>query len=91
MRLATLRDGTRDGRLAVVRRDGAALAAAGPATPTMQAALDGCAAAGSCRFEPVATDPDCCATAADCAAALGPPAAGARKNQRRKRSPTMVS
>ena len=41
MRLATLRDGTRDGRLAVVRRDGAALAAAGPEAPTMQAALDG--------------------------------------------------
>jgi len=41
MRLATLRDGTRDGRLAVVRRDGAALAAAGPDAPTLQAALDG--------------------------------------------------
>ena len=40
MRLATLRDGTRDGRLAVVRRDGAALAAAGSVAATLQAALD---------------------------------------------------
>ncbi|HZZ83918.1 MAG TPA: fumarylacetoacetate hydrolase family protein [Anaeromyxobacteraceae bacterium] len=41
MRLATLRDGTRDGRLAVVRRDGAALASAAAIAPTLQAALDG--------------------------------------------------
>ena len=40
MRLATLRDGTRDGRLAVVRRDGAALAVAGAIAPHLQAALD---------------------------------------------------
>ncbi len=40
MRLATLRDGTRDGRLAVVRRDGQAVAEAGAAAPTLQAALD---------------------------------------------------
>jgi fumarylacetoacetate (FAA) hydrolase len=40
MRLATLRDGTRDGRLAVVRRDGAALVAAQPVARTLQEALD---------------------------------------------------
>ncbi len=40
MRLATLRDGTRDGRLAVVRADGAALAPAPAEAPTLQAALD---------------------------------------------------
>ncbi len=40
MRLATLRDGTRDGRLAVVRRDGEALAPAAHVAPTLQAALD---------------------------------------------------
>ncbi len=40
MRLATLRDGTRDGRLAVVSRDGGRLAPAGAAAPTLQAALD---------------------------------------------------
>jgi fumarylacetoacetate (FAA) hydrolase len=40
MRLATLRDGSRDGRLAVVRRDGAALAPAASIAPTLQAALD---------------------------------------------------
>jgi fumarylacetoacetate (FAA) hydrolase len=40
MRLATLRDGSRDGRLAVVRKDGAVLAAAGSVAPTLQAALD---------------------------------------------------
>ncbi len=40
MRLATLRDGSRDGRLAVVRKDGAALAAAGSVASTLQAALD---------------------------------------------------
>ncbi len=41
MRLATVRDGTRDGRLAVVRRDGAALADASGVARTLQAALDG--------------------------------------------------
>jgi fumarylacetoacetate (FAA) hydrolase len=41
MRLATLKDGTRDGHLAVVRGDGAALARAGDLAPTLQAALDG--------------------------------------------------
>src|SRR5919108_4342111 len=40
VRLATLDDGTRDGRLAVVRRDGAALAPAPGIARTLQAALD---------------------------------------------------
>ena len=40
MRLATLADGSRDGRLAVVRRDGAACADAGAIAPCLQAALD---------------------------------------------------
>ncbi len=40
MRLATLKDGSRDGRLAVIRRDGAALAPATAVAPTLQAALD---------------------------------------------------
>jgi fumarylacetoacetate (FAA) hydrolase len=40
MRLATVRDGSRDGRLALVRRDGAALADASAVAPTLQAALD---------------------------------------------------
>jgi fumarylacetoacetate (FAA) hydrolase len=40
VRLATLDDGTRDGRLAVVRRDGAAVAPADGVAPTLQAALD---------------------------------------------------
>jgi fumarylacetoacetate (FAA) hydrolase len=40
MRLATLRDGSRDGRLAVVRRDGARLAPAAAIAPSLQAALD---------------------------------------------------
>jgi len=40
MRLATLRDGTRDGRLAVVRHDGGVLASAASVAPTLQAALD---------------------------------------------------
>ncbi|WP_242340230.1 fumarylacetoacetate hydrolase family protein [Anaeromyxobacter sp. SG66] len=40
MRLATLRDGSRDGRLVVVRRDGAAFADASGVAPTLQAALD---------------------------------------------------
>lgn len=40
MRLATARDGTRDGRLLVVRRDGEAAADATPVAPTLQAALD---------------------------------------------------
>jgi fumarylacetoacetate (FAA) hydrolase len=40
MRLATLADGSRDGRLAVVRRDGAALADASQVAPCLQAALD---------------------------------------------------
>jgi fumarylacetoacetate (FAA) hydrolase len=40
MRLATLKDGTRDGALAVVRRDGAVLARAAAVVGTMQAALD---------------------------------------------------
>lgn len=40
MKLATLRDGSRDGVLVVVRRDGAAYAPATGIAPTMQAALD---------------------------------------------------
>jgi len=40
MRLATLRDGTRDGRLAVVRGDGLRLADASAVARTLQAALD---------------------------------------------------
>ncbi len=40
MRLATLQDGSRDGRLVVVRRDGAAVAEAASVAPTLQAALD---------------------------------------------------
>jgi fumarylacetoacetate (FAA) hydrolase len=40
MRLATVRDGSRDGRLVVVRRDGDAVLDAGAVAPTLQAALD---------------------------------------------------
>lgn len=40
MKLASLRDGTRDGRLLVVHPDGAAATLAPPTWPTMQAALD---------------------------------------------------
>src|SRR4029079_18801770 len=40
MKLATLRDGSRDGRLLVVRRDGEAGAPSPEAWPTMQRALD---------------------------------------------------
>ncbi len=40
MRLATLDDGSRDGRLVVVRRDGAACADAAAVAPTLQGALD---------------------------------------------------
>ena len=40
MRLGTIRDGTRDGRLVVVRRDGDACADARAVAPTLQAALD---------------------------------------------------
>jgi len=40
MKLATLRDGSRDGRLLVVRRDGAAGAPSPDAWPTLQRALD---------------------------------------------------
>jgi fumarylacetoacetate (FAA) hydrolase len=40
MKLATLRDGSRDGRLLVVRRDGARCAPATGIAPTLQAALD---------------------------------------------------
>jgi fumarylacetoacetate (FAA) hydrolase len=40
MRLATLRDGSRDGRLVVVRRDGDAVLDASPVAPTLQDALD---------------------------------------------------
>jgi fumarylacetoacetate (FAA) hydrolase len=41
MRLCTIRDGTRDGLLAVVRRDGRALAPAGAIARSLQEALDG--------------------------------------------------
>ena len=40
MKLATLREGGRDGTLVVVRRDGAVFAPAGDVAPTLQAALD---------------------------------------------------
>jgi fumarylacetoacetate (FAA) hydrolase len=40
VRLATLENGTRDGRLVVVRQDGAAVADAGAVAPSLQAALD---------------------------------------------------
>ena len=40
MRLATLRDGTRDGALLVVGRDGKSFARAAEVTPSLQAALD---------------------------------------------------
>lgn len=40
MKLATLRDGSRDGKLIVVRRDGQAYVAATGIAPTLQAALD---------------------------------------------------
>ncbi len=40
MRLATLRDGTRDGALIVVGRDGDRYVRAGGVAPTLQAALD---------------------------------------------------
>jgi fumarylacetoacetate (FAA) hydrolase len=40
MKLATLRDDTRDGRLLVVRRDGQAATPSPPAWPTLQRALD---------------------------------------------------
>jgi fumarylacetoacetate (FAA) hydrolase len=40
MRLATVRDGSRDGRLVVVRRDGEAVADASGVAPTLQFALD---------------------------------------------------
>jgi fumarylacetoacetate (FAA) hydrolase len=45
MKLATLRDGSRDGRLLVVRRDGEAGAPSPGAWPTLQRALDDWAAA----------------------------------------------
>jgi fumarylacetoacetate (FAA) hydrolase len=41
LRLATLRDGSRDGRLCVVRADGQALLPAGDVARTLQEALDG--------------------------------------------------
>jgi fumarylacetoacetate (FAA) hydrolase len=41
VKLATLRDGGRDGELVVVRRDGTAFARAAGVAPTLQAALDG--------------------------------------------------
>jgi fumarylacetoacetate (FAA) hydrolase len=41
MKLATLRDGSRDGALVVVRRDGSAFVRADGIAPTLQAALDG--------------------------------------------------
>ena len=40
MRLATLRDGTRDGALVVVGADGRTFARAARVAPTLQAALD---------------------------------------------------
>src|SRR5689334_14223389 len=40
MKLATLKDGTRDGRLIVVKRDQSAFVPATAVAPTLQAALD---------------------------------------------------
>ena len=40
MKLGTVNNGTRDGELVVVKRDGSAWASAGAISPTMQAALD---------------------------------------------------
>lgn len=40
MKLGTLRDGTRDGTLVVIRKDGSAYASAAQIAPTLQAALD---------------------------------------------------
>lgn len=53
MKLASLRDGTRDGRLVVVSRDLAHCADAGPVAATLQAALDNWASAGP-RLEQLA-------------------------------------
>ncbi|MEL6184929.1 MAG: 2-keto-4-pentenoate hydratase, partial [Myxococcota bacterium] len=40
MKLATINDGTRDGQLALVNREGTRIAAAESVAPTLQAALD---------------------------------------------------
>lgn len=57
MRLATLDDGTRDGRLVVVGRGGQAWADAAAVAPTLQAALDGWATAEP-RLRALAADLD---------------------------------
>lgn len=57
MKLATLRDGTRDGTLIVVRKDGSAFAKASGIAKTMQAALDAWDAT-SPRLLELATDLD---------------------------------
>jgi fumarylacetoacetate (FAA) hydrolase len=57
MKLATLRDGSRDGRLLVVRRDGGAAAPSPDQWPTLQRALDDWAAAEpALRAEAAALD-----------------------------------
>jgi len=57
MRLATIADGTRDGRLAVIRQDGQAWADGAPAARTLQAALDDWARAAP-RLAALAADLD---------------------------------
>ncbi len=57
MRLATLDDGTRDGRLVVVDRGGETFADAAAVAPSLQAALDGWAAAEP-RLRALAADLD---------------------------------
>ena len=69
MKLATLRDGSRDGRLLVVRSDGAAATSA-PRWPTMQAALD--------AWDEAVPDLRALATALDRGAIDGVPVDGAR-------------
>jgi fumarylacetoacetate (FAA) hydrolase len=67
MRLATLDDGSRDGRLVVVRRDGRACADAAAVAPTLQAALD--------RWEEVAPRLQALAAALDAGRAVAQPLA----------------
>jgi len=74
MKLATLRDGTRDGALVVVRSDGLAFAPGRPAAPTLQAALDDWEAAEP-KLREVASRLESRATAGEAleVRALGPP------------------
>ncbi len=67
MRLATIRDGSRDGRLVVVRRDGDACLDASRVAPTLQAALD--------RWDEVAPSLRALAASLDCGDVDGAPLA----------------